>query len=81
MSSYSYLLKRAGMMPYPAKRARVEHPRYYVRFHMPAIDGLNEPAETRLVEFTNYRDRDWIEDMTANYAALGTLTTFFPDHP
>lgn len=38
-------------------------------------------AET--VGVSSYRDRDWIEDMTENYAAINPkrLTTFFPDHP
>lgn len=53
----------------------------YALFFLPEI--INEPAETRLVGFRSTRDRQWIESISADYAALDPmhLTTFFPYHP
>jgi hypothetical protein len=82
--SYAYLCRKAGLAPAKTKLrvpSRYE-PTRYVRFHMPEIAALGEPAETRLVGFRSLRDREWLWDMASNYAAITkTLTTFFPDHP
>lgn len=68
-----------GLRRGPRKQIHV----IYARFYLPAMPCAGEPSEVRIVNLHSHLDRDWIHDMTTNYAFLGEygLTTFFPDHP
>lgn len=84
--SYTWHLRKAGLLPAKtAVRVPPSHePPRYALFHMPEIRAIDEAAETRLVGFRSFRDREWIEEMSSNYTALTRgrcLTTFFPNHP
>lgn len=66
-----------------AAQAKQSHT-IYAQFHLPAIRCIaGDEPQTRTVNLHSFRDRDWVEDMCANYGAISrqALPTFFPNHP
>lgn len=54
----------------------------YARVLLPALPWDGDKAEIRVVNLHNFRDVDWIESLSRDYAQTDAgLTTFFPDHP